>query len=181
MTPQEELSTLHAEQKRIEDRIAAIYAASVHAPAQEKVCDDWTAEMLGEPCGRLQYPITVHGITYSEPELVRYSRLSVGKFVAVRPCAKEHGGKTFLGVYLGDIALSTMVQFHPQTGVLEAGHSMHNPALWVPELQRIIFGCGSWWRVLKTPEELRQITNADIDNVWYVQALRALEGAPPTP
>ena len=31
--------------------------------------------------------------------------------------------------------------------------------------------------MLKTPEDFRQITDADIDNVWYVQALRGLEGA----
>ena len=70
-----------------------------------------------------------------------------------------------------------MVQFHPKTSVLEASFVMHSPAIWVPDLKRLIFGRGSWWRVLKTPEDLRQITDADIDNVWYVQALRGPEGA----
>jgi len=179
-TAKEELDALHIEQKRIEARIAEIYAASVDAPSEEKVCDDWIASSLGEPQTHLQYPITVHGITYSKGELVEYRSSKVGKFVAVRPVDETLGGKTFLGVYVGDIAISTMVRFHPKDGVLEAGHFMHNPAIWVPDLKRIVFGCESWWGVIKAPEDLKQISNADIENVWYVQAIRALEGTKPT-
>ena len=174
MKAQEELDALHAEQRRIETRIAEIYAASVDAPAEEKICDDWIAESLSEPEKHIQYPITVHGITYGKSELVTYPRRT-GAFVSIRPVDKAHGGKTFLGVYIGDIALSTMVQFHPKTSVIEAGHAMHNPAIWVPDLKRIVFGCESWWGVLKTPDDIKQITDADIENVWYVQAIRALE------
>jgi hypothetical protein len=180
-TAQQQLDALHAEQKRIDERLAALYAASVSAPAEEKVCEDWVAEMLGEPQGRMKYPITVHGITYSERDLVEYTRSTVGRYVAVRPCDDALGGKTFLGVYLGDIALSTMVQFHPKTGVIEAGHFMHNPAIWVPDLKRIVFGAQSWWGVLKTPNDMKQITDADIQNVWYVQAMRAMDEAAAPP
>jgi hypothetical protein len=172
MTPQEELDALHAEQKKIETRIAAIYAASVLAPTEEKLCADWMASSLSEPVATIQYPITVHGITYSKDELVDYRRSHVGKYVAVRPVDKSLEGKTFLGIYLGDIAVSMLVRFHAKSGVLEAGHAMHNPAIWVPDIKRIVFGRESWWGAIKSPADLKQITDADIQNVWYVQALR---------
>ncbi len=120
------------------------------------------------------YPITVHGITYSDAKPIDASRRHVGSFVAVRPCDKEFENKTFLGIYVGDVALQVAVLFHPKTGVLEARHSMLNPAIWVPDLKRIIFGAESFWGAIKSPEDLRKITDADINNVWYVQAAKAL-------
>jgi hypothetical protein len=176
-TAKEELAELSAKRDAIEVRIAEIYKASVQAPAKEKVCEDFFAEILGEPLEHFKYPITIHGITYSEVGVVDHSRKNVGRFVAVRPCDEHLKNKTFLGIYVGDIALQAGVSFHPETGILEVQHILHNPAIWVPELKRIIFGCGSWWEVLKAPEDLKQITDADIDGIWYVQALKSLQPA----
>ena len=53
---------------------------------------------------------------------------------------------------------------------------MHNPAIWVPDLKKIVFGMESWWGVLRSRTISKQITDADIQNVWYVKALQALEG-----
>jgi hypothetical protein len=73
-------------------------------------------------------------------------------------------------------ALTARATFNPKTGVLEVGLAMHNPAIWVPDLKRIVFGMESWWGVIDNPDDLKQITDADIQNVWYVKALQGLEG-----
>lgn len=100
-------------------------------------------------------------------------------WVSIRPCSKELGDKTYLGWLLGDIAMSQMARIQ-KDGTLEISMAMHNPAIFVPELGRIIYGCESWWGAIETPEDLRKITDADIDNVWYVKALKDLTSSPPT-
>lgn len=52
---------------------------------------------------------------------------------------------------------------------------MHNPAMYVPGLNDIVFGAGSWWRQIKSPEGLAEISDKDIDSVWYMRALKDLE------
>jgi hypothetical protein len=83
-----------------------------------------------------------------------------GDFVSVRPCADEHKDKTFLGIYVGDVRV-------------RAGFLGHNPCMWVPELKEFIFGFESWWGKIESPEQLREITDADIESQPYVRALRA--------
>ena len=175
--PRERLAALDADIKALEAERAALYKASVDAPDEDKLCPDFMAEMLSEPLRMLEYPITVSGITTRTGSRVVKPGLRskpAGSFVAVRPCDKEHEGKTFLGVLLGEIALSATALFHPETGVLEVGLSMHNPAIWVPDLARIVFGMESWWGVIESPDDLHQITNQDIDNIWYVKAMKDL-------
>lgn len=183
MTPKEMLAHIQAEIERLEERKRLLYRISVDSPPEEKLCDDALARMLGEPdlSPRFTYPIEVHGITHTG-EVVGRSfsrRYAPGAWVAVRPCAEDARGKTYLGVYLGDLALGAGASFHRATGVLEIRLGHHNPAIWVPDLKRIVFGAESWWGVLEGPEDLRQISDADIQNIWYVQALKSLGGAPP--
>ena len=111
------------------------------------------------------------------PPLFRQS--DAGKFVSVRPCGNEYGDKTYLGIYMGDMPqLEMAVKDRPEHGdkalYITRRDFMGNPAIYVPDLNQIIYGAESWWGVIKSPNELRQITNADIDNVWYVQALKSL-------
>jgi len=54
------------------------------------------------------------------------------------------------------------------------GQEMGNPAMWVPDLNRVVMGWESWWGEIKSEEDLRQISDADIENVWYVKAIKAL-------
>lgn len=119
----------------------------------------------------IEYPITVNGIEF-EGKLMEDSMYPTGSWVSVRPCGEEYENKTFLGVLLGDLPVSRFVSYRDDK-VLELHHQL-NPAIYVPELKKIIFGCGSWWGVIKSPEQLRKITDEDIDNVWYVQALKQL-------
>lgn len=93
-----------------------------------------------------------------------------GKLVKIRSCKKEHGDKTYLGIYLGDMALS--IHHSIKDDVLTASHSFYNPAIFVPELNEIIYGCESWWGEIKSPEEVNELITDDvIKNVWYVKLL----------
>ena len=44
----------------------------------------------------------------------------------------------------------------------------------MPDLKRLVMGYESWWGIIESEEQLRQITNFDIENIWYVKALKAL-------
>jgi hypothetical protein len=126
----------------------------------------------------MKFPITVNEIIFEKDETLHEKLLFGGKcgdFVSVRPCDEELAGKTFLGVLIGEIALVQMAQFDEKNGALKISKAMHNPAIFVPALSRMIYGCGSWWGKIKSPEQLRKITDDDINNVWYVQALKQLE------
>jgi hypothetical protein len=103
-------------------------------------------------------------------ETIRRSYREPGIFVRVRPCAEQHGGKTFLGIYIGDLS----ARGYGDDGKLKEKPYMHNPCIWVPNLKEYIFGFESWWGEIKSEDDLKQITDADIDNVWYVRALKAL-------
>jgi hypothetical protein len=183
MALKDELDQIGAQIRELEKRQEAIYKASLAAPESEKVCPDWCAETLagGHRGVFIEYPITLHGITHKQGRLVLDAGPSKSKvpgaWVAIRPVGEEHKGETFLGVYLGDLATEASASFHRETGVLAVGLAHWNPAIWVPDMKRIVFGYESWWGVLKSPDDLRKITNEDIDNIWYVKALRALSGA----
>ena len=181
--PKEELKALEAEIERLEERRRAIYRASVEAPHAEKVCDDALAKLVGEEpdqaSPRFTYPIQVTGITHTG-ELVGkpWKCTKPGAWVAIRPCAPECADKTYLGLYLGDFALQTGASWNPKTGVLEVYRALHNPAIWVFDLNRIVFGCESFWGEIGSPEEMRKITDADIQSNWYVQAMKSLVQTP---
>ena len=99
-----------------------------------------------------------------------------GDFVKVRPCADDCGGKTFLGVLIGDVAMSVSAGFDKETGKLTIGRCFYNPAILVPSLQRVVYGMESWWGRIESPDDLREIADHDIDSVWYLQALKHLAG-----
>jgi hypothetical protein len=100
---------------------------------------------------------------------------NAGKFVSVRPCAEKYENKTFLGLYLGDLALGLGTTYNEEKKELSLHHSFYNPAIFVFATNEIIFGCGSWWEEIKDETDLKKITDADINNIWYVKAMRQIE------
>ncbi len=171
----EELAKINEEIESLEARKRAIYADSLNAPADQKVCEDWAAEMLTKENNRLKYPVELCGINWVERSVYKQSgglfSRKPGAWVAIRPCDEN---KTYLGVLLGEIALGEIASYDKGSGILSIERWRYNPAIWVPDLSKIVFGAESWWGELKAPEDLRQITDADIKNIWYVQALKAL-------
>ena len=49
-----------------------------------------------------------------------------------------------------------------------------NPVIFIPDLMRVVLGIESWWVVIKKPKDLKKITDADIQNVWYAKALKSM-------
>jgi hypothetical protein len=130
------------------------------------------AEDAEEP----KFPMTVNEIKVNSDEKpLRNGYGKCGDFVAVRPCGEKYGDKTYLGVMLGDLSLVFSYSFNRETGALTINRSMYNPAMFVPDLNEVIYGCGSWWGRIKKIEDLEQITDADTNNVWYVKALKSFD------
>lgn len=91
--------------------------------------------------------------------------------VKVRPCKEEYKDKTYIGIMIGELATNSGFQVTDDSIQLLWG--VHNPAIYVPELNKLIFGYESWWSKITDMNEIKDITDKDIDDVWYVQLLKA--------
>jgi hypothetical protein len=125
----------------------------------------------------IEYPIEVKKISYKEghPYSERGLTAKCGDIVKVRPCDKKFGGKTFLGIFMGQVALSRGAEWNEEEGELVIDWFMYNPMIFIPEVNEVVWGCGSWWGKIKSEDDLKTITDEDITNVWYVKALSQLE------
>lgn len=102
-----------------------------------------------------------------------------GALVKIRPVSDNEEKKTYLGIYLGELPIRLSFAFNKDLGALRVRLGRRNPAILVPELERIVFGIESWWSEVKHAGELPAITDEMIDNVPYVKAMRkALEDLP---
>ena len=61
------------------------------------------------------------------------------------------------------------------TSGLGINSTMNNPAIFVPELKKIIYGCESWWKTIRSVDEFSKISNEDINNTWYVKLLQSMD------
>lgn len=120
----------------------------------------------------IEYPLTINGI---ENKIIDTTGMGheCGALCEVSPCGDEYKGKTFLGIYLGDLPIAIYTSFDRKSRVLN-NSTMNNPAIFVPELKKIIYGCGSWWREIESVEDFKGISKEDIENTWYVKLLRQL-------
>lgn len=98
----------------------------------------------------------------------------IGKLVRVRPCDKKYKGKTFLGIFLGELPIPMYVSYNKDEQMLSI-KNMHNPAIFVPDINEVVFGYESWWSLINSDEDIEDITNDDISNVWYVKMLNNLD------
>lgn len=53
----------------------------------------------------------------------------------------------------------------------------NNPAIFVFDLNKIVYGMESRWGIIENEEDLKEITNKDINNIWYVKALKELSNS----
>lgn len=174
-----------ARAKALTEEIRGLYRESRAALPEDKATDDHTAEILAEQyevdaARPLATPWNLHRIEGPEGRPIRPNPRFSGRFVSVRPCGQGfEKGRTYLGIYIGDMALSVGVRFNEASRTGHVSWSFHNPAIFVPDLGRIVVGAESWWGVIKSPEDLRKITDLDIESVWYVQAIKSLDGDKP--
>lgn len=120
----------------------------------------------------IEYPLTINGINNEE---INTNGLfhKTGSLCEIRPCAEEYKGKSYIGFYIGDLPIAINSSFNTETKIL-TNRVLPNPAIFVPELKKIIYGCESWWRVIKSVDDFTGISEEDINNTWYVQALKML-------
>ena len=124
----------------------------------------------------IEYPITVTKIDVQEFDGKLLYHEDVGKLAKVRPCGEEYGGKTYIGIFLGDIPHSPHVSHNPQTGALQI-RAHCNPAIFVPTLNKVIFGMESWWSIVRNEKDMdKEITDELINNQWYVRLAKMMSG-----
>lgn len=116
------------------------------------------------------YPITVSKIN-NKSIRDEYQLYKPGALCAVKPCDDD---KTYLGLLLGELPTSIYSEYDVKTQELTNGVLL-NPAIYVFELKKIVYGCESWWTRIKSEEDFHQITDKDIENTWYVKLLREMQ------
>lgn len=121
----------------------------------------------------IKYPIKVNKINYSKA----FSLYEMGGFAKVRPCGEEYENKTYLGLFLGELPTNPYVTYNTKDEELNVG-MMCNPAIYVFDLNKIIYGYESWWSRIESENDLKDITDIDINNQWYVKALQYLQDHP---
>ncbi len=131
------------------------------------VCDNYKSRYI-------EYPIEVSKINANNNNKGSYRNRQIGKFVKIAPCGEEHEGKTYLGLYLGELPVGHSISHNPDTKELSVSFN-NNPAIFVFDLNKIVYGCESWWGIIENEEDLKEITNEDIENVWYLKALKELQ------
>ena len=118
----------------------------------------------------MSFPVTVSGININtEVDGLRKSK--VGSLVAIRPCNDEND-KTYLGMFLGELPAGINVSHNNDTKQLNVGYDL-NPAIYVFDLKKIVFGYESWWSFIDSEKQFKQITDEDIDSQWYVQFFKS--------
>lgn len=121
----------------------------------------------------IQYPITVTHIDNNSNQ--HFSLHKCGTPVKVRPCSDNPENKTYFGILLGELPYSATCSHNSKTGVLTI-RSIDNPAIFIPKLNKVVYGCESWWAHAESPEDAEQIiTDDDIENTWYIKLLRDIQ------
>ena len=119
----------------------------------------------------IEYPITVSSIDVKIDD-TSLRKNDIGKLVRIRPCGDEYENKTYIGFFLGDLPQSPLISHDPRDNVLHIRPLM-NPAIFVPDLKKVVYGCESWWSIIEDEKDLeREITDEVINGQWYVKALK---------
>lgn len=142
---------------------------------QCEICDQFNSKYI-------EYPITVNEIVQTPIDATGHS-YEVGNLCEIRLCSdpqpyvktsddESHINDTYIGIYIGDLPLMITSSFDQKSGTL-TNTAIPNAAFFVPELKRIVYGSESFHRKLDNIDNLKGISNEDIDNIWYVKLLRA--------
>lgn len=140
-----------------------------------KIEDDTICEKCADFKSKyIEYPITVNSINVEQRENWSLRKDDIGKLALIRPCGKEYEEKTYVGIFLGDLPCWQSISFKDETGELTT-KMIGNPAIFVPELKKTIYGCESWWSIVEDEKELsKEITDDLINSQWYVQLAKAM-------
>lgn len=120
----------------------------------------------------IEYPLTINGIKNENVDTTGIGH-KCGALCEIKPCGEEHGGKSYIGIYIGDLPICITTTLDEGTGILK-NRTMNNPAIFVPALKKIVYGCESWWREISSVDDFKGISDEDINNTWYVKLLKEL-------
>lgn len=142
------------------------YSNEAYEFKEKFICDNFKSRYI-------EYPIEVSKIN-QDKDMSSYKDEYKGRFVKIRPCGDKYENKTYLGIYLGELPRGNRIVYNHDTKELDVSFD-NNPAIFVFDLKEIIYGCESWWGFIKDENDLKNIADIDIENVWYVKALKGLE------
>lgn len=111
--------------------------AHPNSPISEELCNSCQAFQSRY----IEFPITVSNINLPPSDGDLYKK-SIGSIVRVSPCGEEYKGKSFYGILLGELPYFPTVSFKHNELTFKM---LPNPAIFVPELKKIIYGAESWW------------------------------------
>jgi hypothetical protein len=124
----------------------------------------------------ITFPVEITNITCAKSFNFGCDSVKPGAFVSIRPCDDP---KTYLGVYVGSLIPPFNelpdVGYNIKTKELKILPPRTNPAIFVFDLKKIVWGCESWWGAIEDENDLKQISDTDIQNIWYVQVLKSLQ------
>ena len=123
-----------------------------------------------EDAKKFDPPITVQSVRI---QVAGFNKLPC-KYVAIRPCGDNPDNKTYLGILLGECSIMALGLYYPEKQEIFVKDRL-NPMIFVPDLMKVVLGVESCWDTIDKPEDLKQITDADIQNVWYVKALKEVQ------
>lgn len=110
----------------------------------------------------IEYPCTINRIENkkipSNQECLEFAK--IGSFVWIEPCGEEYQDKKYIGILLGNLPIFINTTLD-KNQVLN-NHCVMNPAIFVPELNKIIYGCESWWCVIQNTKHLADTLIIDL-------------------
>jgi len=122
----------------------------------------------------IEYPITVAKIDQAMWDVNdTLYRDKVGSLVLVRPTDPEYKGKTFVGIHLGELPAGPHISYNNASQTLNV-FGNPNPAFFIPEIKKILFGYESWWMVPNKDELDAQITDEMIEAQPYMKMLKEM-------
>ena len=170
MTRQEKCKFAFPDLKKENNEIKCVFKCSKDEYSIKTIDDCKACEKFKSKY--IEYPITVKEIEnkpIEKPEKC-LCKDRIGKFVKVRPAGQE---KTFLGIFLGSLPYYNSISYNEQTEQLSIT-PIENPAMFIPELNQVVFGYESWWTVIENIEDFKEITTEDIENQWYVKLAKGM-------
>jgi len=121
----------------------------------------------------IEYPIEVSKINKPDNKNTGFRSNEIGRLVKISPCSEEYKKKTYLGFYLGDLPIGLYISHNSDSKELNLKYDT-NPAIFIPELRKIIYGMESYWEFIENEEDFKPITDDEISNVWYIKLLKEM-------
>lgn len=118
---------------------------------------------------RIRYPLTVSGIDVEElDDAMVAGRDAPGTIVLVSFLEGDEKLRR-MGILVGNLPVAPIVSYDKDDGTLSV-RPLTNPAIFVPSVGRIVWGCESWWHPT-TLDDLEQVVG---DDPWQMGIARAM-------